>query len=297
MKNNWSRRGAVIAMLGIVTWSCGSESNQAGATREAIGRSSEAVTSTTTFTKDGNNGTVSCTTFCGGAQWGPTGSCVSASAGNFPCDQSPGLLSLGELTCQCVDPSGQPFQKDGNNGTVSCDTFCAGSQWGRTGSCSSASIPAAGCDLVPGFIDNGSELTCICQSSQASGCTKNTCASLPGACGLQSDGCGGTIDCSSNCKSGETCDGTVCVPTDPTCTGTQVMYNGSCCTPQVCQWNSCGDSDDGCGGTISCQCGCADPNNVCTSLCGSPINDGASCNYGPLNSDGNCSDGQCIGGT
>ncbi|MBN1609020.1 MAG: hypothetical protein JW940_20500 [Polyangiaceae bacterium] len=27
------------------------------------------------------------------------------------------------------------FQKPGNNGTASCDTFCAGSEWGATGTC------------------------------------------------------------------------------------------------------------------------------------------------------------------
>jgi hypothetical protein len=29
----------------------------------------------------------------------------------------------------------QPFLKDGDNGTASCDTFCRGAQWGQVGAC------------------------------------------------------------------------------------------------------------------------------------------------------------------
>ena len=60
-----------------------------------------------TFEKHGNNGTVSCNTFCGGAKWGNTiGSCVSAynkkSGKQESCNSVPGLLGGPELTCNCA---------------------------------------------------------------------------------------------------------------------------------------------------------------------------------------------------
>lgn len=58
------------------------------------------------FKKHGNNGTVSCDTFCNGNQWpGGTGNCLSASQNgtDVPCDSAPG--GTGELTCLCANPS------------------------------------------------------------------------------------------------------------------------------------------------------------------------------------------------
>ncbi len=58
------------------------------------------------------------------------------------------------------------FEKGGNNGTVSCDTFCGGAQWGRTGTCIGAKIVAGPrngeytlCSLVSG---EGNHLRCAC---------------------------------------------------------------------------------------------------------------------------------------
>jgi hypothetical protein len=58
------------------------------------------------------------------------------------------------------------FEKAGNNGTVSCDTFCGGAQWGRIGTCVGAKIVAGPrngeytfCSLVPG---EGNYLRCAC---------------------------------------------------------------------------------------------------------------------------------------
>ncbi len=127
------------------------------------------------FVKHGDDGLVSCATYCAGAEWGRVGSCLGTAALSFPCDQAMGLLTNGvEQRCTC--DAGGTFIKDGDNGTASCDVFCGGSQWGKVGSCvdselqTNASATIAGqavaydadCSVTPGLIRNGAELTCIC---------------------------------------------------------------------------------------------------------------------------------------
>jgi hypothetical protein len=61
----------------------------------------------------------------------------------------------------------QLFQKGGNNGTASCDTFCAGTQWGQAGSCAGGFISAANQKFyIPcGYQASSSgsaSVTCIC---------------------------------------------------------------------------------------------------------------------------------------
>ncbi|MCI5162481.1 MAG: hypothetical protein D3917_10800 [Candidatus Electrothrix sp. AX5] len=70
-------------------------------------------------------------------------------------------------------PAGS-FQKDGNNGTVSCNTFCGKvkadgtPEWGtKIGTCVEAKNESTGktvsCDTVPGLIPDGKQLTCTCR--------------------------------------------------------------------------------------------------------------------------------------
>jgi len=104
-----------------------------------------------TFSKNGNNGTASCSRFCASPGWGGrSGSCYAAkpSQGNpILCSQVPGLLPAGqELQCTCVDDS---FEKSGNNGTVNCASFCAGADWGPTGTCHAGKV-----------VDTGREISC-----------------------------------------------------------------------------------------------------------------------------------------
>lgn len=125
-------------------------------------RYSQTVTNAT-FIKDGDNGAATCNTYCAGSQWGTVGTCVAAAITNYPCGNTPGFVSSGELTCQCQNSSGQLFWKHGNNGTVSCNTYCAGSQWpGGTGTCSTSFLPET-CSGGPGTLPTGAELSCICQ--------------------------------------------------------------------------------------------------------------------------------------
>ena len=76
-------------------------------------------------------------------------------------------------------------------------------------------------------------------------CTALTCAQQNFNCGLQGDGCGGTIDCGM-CPMGQTCGG-----------GGAGVCGGGSCTPQTCQQAGaqCGVIGDGCGATVDCgQC-------------------------------------------
>lgn len=68
------------------------------------------------FNKPGNNGTVSCNTFCGAAQ-------ASEQA------------VWGSEIASCVRGRAALFVKHGNDGTVSCNTYCQGAQWGDVGTC------------------------------------------------------------------------------------------------------------------------------------------------------------------
>ncbi len=117
------------------------------------------------FEKHGNNGTVSCKSFCAGPQWGRAGSCVvgrrTSDGLTFGCDAVPGLVPNGaELTCQCVEDG---FEKLGNNGAVSCGHFCIGPEWGTVGAClggtDAATAANVGCHNGLGTIG---ELKCFC---------------------------------------------------------------------------------------------------------------------------------------
>jgi hypothetical protein len=135
-------------------------------TQQSVECSSRPV-STGVWEKHGNNGTVSCKTFCEDPlrQWGNPGQCVGTRLPSVPCGQVIGLLKNGSpLSCSCQNASGA-YSKNFNNGTVSCDTFCAGEIWGPVGQCAAGShadnVP---CDQVPGLLNNGAEMTCLCQS-------------------------------------------------------------------------------------------------------------------------------------
>lgn len=80
---------------------------------------------------------------------------------------SSGIASIaadGTTTCNTFGV----FRKNGNNGSVSCSTFCNGSQWGGasyTGTCVGArkttTLEWVACD-VTNFVDNAQNLDCWC---------------------------------------------------------------------------------------------------------------------------------------
>ena len=118
------------------------------------------------FIKHGNNGATSCEQICRGAQWGRVGSCAGAFREDqgiqTSCDDAPGNLSSGELTCSCYPSE----YKGGNNGTVSCTDWCKMSDNGPAGFCVAARRGDTGvnanCSDIPGFL-SGPTHECFCQ--------------------------------------------------------------------------------------------------------------------------------------
>jgi hypothetical protein len=88
--------------------------------------------------------------------------------------------------------------------------------------------------------------SCIQPDTGTPTCTPRTCQQLGVNCGLQGDGCGGTINCGS-CPMGQFCGGG----------GMPGICGGASCTPRTCQQQNieCGQAGDGCGNVIACgQC-------------------------------------------
>ena len=133
-------------------------------------------------------------------------------------------------------------QGDGCGGTVKCGSCSGGETCGGGGK--------------PG----------VCGSSDGGPCTPNTCASLNVNCGLQSNGCGGTLDCGS-CNPPATCGGG-----GPSLCG---VPDSGTCTPLTCTGLgfNCGPAGDGCGNTL--ECGTCSGSQTCggggvAGVCGSP---------------------------
>jgi hypothetical protein len=108
-------------------------------------------------------------------------------------------------------------------------------------------------------------------------CVPKTCAELGYDCGLNSDGCFGTIECGT-CPAPHYCGGggySKC--------GGFTPDSGATCVPQTCQalGVSCGPTGDGCGGLIS-DCGTCPAPQVCggggtPSACGGNDSDAGNC--------------------
>lgn len=90
--------------------------------------------------KDGNNGAVSCTTYCQGSAWGTVfsycmGAVNTATGVPISCDTTPGYLQGPQLTCYCsntiVATGGQNMPCVANAGTSPLDPACCGA-WGTS---------------------------------------------------------------------------------------------------------------------------------------------------------------------
>jgi hypothetical protein len=159
------------------------------------------------FPKGGNNGTVNCAAYCtndGDNSWGPYGTCVRGHIDSGPragqdinCGDLPGF---GNVTiCFCASPAPNPppagsFEKNGNNGTVSCEAFChnAGGTWGRYGNCVGGRVdrgPTAGRPLTCGEIPRYQNwATCYCVPPN------------PPAGSVEKPGNNGTVSCDTYCR-------------------------------------------------------------------------------------------------
>ena len=91
--------------------------------------------------------------------------------------------------------------------------------------------------------------------SISTGCKPKTCADQGFNCGMNGDGCGGTIDCGS-CKAPEFCGG----GGPSICGGQGIGPDGgviNTCTPYTCATApkgpyNCGSTGDGCGNILNC---------------------------------------------
>jgi hypothetical protein len=112
------------------------------------------------FDKPGNNGSVSCATFCGAVRANDQPVWGDKAGINVGSNQPLGASGV----CSCAQ-SPDFFVKKGNNGTVTCNTYCRGAQWGRVGTCVASFDNKNGTgrdgNYLPGFL-NGPELTCSC---------------------------------------------------------------------------------------------------------------------------------------
>jgi hypothetical protein len=90
----------------------------------------------------------------------------------------------------------------------------------------------------------------------ATACVPKTCVELGYTCGMNGDGCGGTLDCG-GCPSGQYCGGggySLCGEGTGTLPDAADSGPTTNCTPETCQSLNldCGYAGDGCGGVLTC---------------------------------------------
>jgi hypothetical protein len=93
-------------------------------------------------------------------------------------------------------------------------------------------------------VDSGTPDASMPTGDSGTGCVPLTCTKLKANCGLQGDGCGGSVNCGS-CMGTETCGGG----------GVHNQCGGSAnCVPKTTcpTGQNCGVASDGCGGSIPC---------------------------------------------
>jgi hypothetical protein len=77
------------------------------------------------------------------------------------------VISLVALFFIGCEKKKEVFEKNGNNGTVSCESFCQGTQWGPVGKCIKAVNThlkkEISCTDTPGLLPDGKQLTCHCE--------------------------------------------------------------------------------------------------------------------------------------
>jgi hypothetical protein len=188
-------------------------------------------------------------------------------AGSLNC----GTCNAGE-SCRnnsaCVSDTCTPnaMCPTGGNGCGTLLTTCKEDGSALSYNCGTCTLPnvcdpvsnLCGCTPIPettacsgkcGLASDGCFGTYNCTSCA---CTKLQCSDFGGQCGSRPDNCGGTVSCGA-CPSGQMCN-TVTNKCATTCTPLL-----SCPNPTT----QCGNIDDGCGGTISCG-GCPRMHDTCT---------------------------------
>jgi hypothetical protein len=200
-----------------------------------------------------------------------------------PCNYFP-FCSGNECNYDCVN-FGIGFNKEGKNcycwneESCDCENGCCVSGCSNVDGCGSY-IPDD--SLCSGDEICNSDCECVCP---------NTCDSLGYECGIQNDGCGGTINCGP-CPSGETCDDNgicVIIPTPASCGDGNIDYEeGEKCEPPDTEDNvNCPQETSFCRYDIQQYCvreihpmGELDPYGKCDSSC-QCVDDAYTCRIDP----------------
>jgi hypothetical protein len=119
----------------------------------------------------------------------------------------------------------------------------------------SSSITAPGLPDASSTGDKGPGMFMISDSG-ATSCVPKTCAQLGYNCGMNGDGCGGSVDCG-GCPSGQFCGGggySLCGSTGNASDAGNDGGQATSCTPETCQSLNidCGYAGDGCNGVLNC---------------------------------------------
>ena len=152
--------------------------------------------------KDNASGNVSCDNYCGnkGGDWGKRGACVSGwgavSGKTLACAQQ----EQSKTICFCKDvkelvqpqPPPGAWVKEGNNGTINCETFCGnkGGNWGKPGACVGGWGATSGSTLSCTGQGESPRTVCFC---------KDVVQPQPPAGAWVKDGNNGTVTCDQFC--------------------------------------------------------------------------------------------------
>jgi hypothetical protein len=224
----------------------------AGGTNPCVPQTCAALNATCGQQGDGCGALLDCGScqepaYCGGAGANHCG--LGAADGGSTCVPK----TCQDLGANCGE------QGDGCGGTLDCGTctapaFCGGNGPSKCGQ---------------GGTDGGSL------------CTPRTCTDINAQCGVQADGCGGTLDCGT-CTAPAFCGGN-----GPNQCGQGGVGGAPPCTPKSCTdlGATCGKQGDGCGNTIDC--------GTCTSpeFCGG--NGPNKCGLGGTNGNSACTPTTC----
>ncbi len=198
----------------------GGTENQCGAPKPCVPKSCEQQNIFCGPAGDGCGNTLNC--------YGEAGACPAGETCGGGGPSKCGTGSCKPATCASLGAN-CGVQADGCGGTVTCGVGDAGTCPTAGQTCGGGGTPNQ-CGTPPGM------------------CMPATCASLGNPCGVQPDGCGGTVNggvACVTCMGEETCGGGG--------TPNHCGVPGGCVAATCASLNAnCGEQADGCGGTISC---------------------------------------------
>ena len=150
-----------------------------------------------------------------------------------------------------TSPVPTTFWKSGNNGTVSCDQFCAGSLWGTSGWCVGGLDNSTKTNIYCDNNVSATDISCQCQPYSIPSSITQSPSSTTSTTNFWANGNNGTVNCQQFCR--------VNASTESTCIGGYDNMNNS---PIGCTSNL---SNQGVSATTNVSCYCSPKNNNTTS--------------------------------